>query len=361
MRAKILTVVGARPQFIKAAAVTRAIEKHPHITEVMVHTGQHFDEAMSAIFFAELGIPEPRYNLAVHGGGHGEMTGRMLIALEPVMRAERPDAVLVYGDTNSTLAGALTASKLQIPVFHVEAGLRSYNRRMPEEINRVITDHLSSLLLCPTTNAVANLTREGIVTGVHNVGDVMYDATLHVRATALKSSTILDRLNLGSRPYVVLTLHRAENTDNPGRLAELLSFVEQQSGDADIIFPVHPRTRRALAPGSGLSPRFRLVEPLGYVDMHRLVAGASLIMTDSGGLQKEAYFHRVPCITLREETEWVETVAAGWNRLWSQPAYRPRREIAEYGDGNAAGAIVAAMCTALLSVRAETDDGPRSK
>lgn len=343
MSAKVLTVVGARPQFVKAATVTRAFGKRSGIVEVMVHTGQHFDAAMSEIFFSELQIPDPAYNLAIHGGGHGDMTGRMMMALEPVMEKEKPDGVLVYGDTNSTLAGALTASKLHIPVFHVEAGLRSFNRRMPEEINRVLTDHVSSLLLCPTSTAVANLAREGISKGVIDVGDVMFDATRHIRDIALRCSRIVEQLALEGRPYAVLTLHRAENTGSPERLQRLLDYVMEQAGDAEIVFPVHPRTRDLLTRMKGVVSRLRLVDPLGYVDMHRLLIGASMVMTDSGGLQKEAYFHRVPCITLRDETEWVETIAAGWNRLWSYPSYRPRHEIAEYGNGQAAELIVNAL------------------
>lgn len=347
MPRKILTIVGARPQFVKAAAVTRALRRHAGLTEVMVHTGQHFDEAMSAIFFAELQIPDPACNLSIHGGGHGDMTGRMLMALEPVMAREAPAAVLIYGDTNSTLAGALCAAKLQIPVFHVEAGLRSYNRRMPEEINRVMADHLSALLFCPTSAAVANLAHEGITSGVHHVGDVMYDATLHVRETALAASNILERLALGGRPYVVVTLHRAENTDDAAQLSSLLAFVVREAGGAEIVFPVHPRTKAVLERSGCSTERFRLIEPVGYVDMHRLLAGAQGVMTDSGGLQKEAYFHRVPCITLRGETEWTETVEAGWNRLYLHAEFKPRREIADYGDGHAAGRIVDLMANRL--------------
>jgi UDP-GlcNAc3NAcA epimerase len=340
---KILTVVGARPQFVKAATITRALRTEPDLTEVMVHTGQHFDANMSAVFFEELAIPDPPYSLAVHGGSHGDMTGRMLMALEPVMMREAPAAVLVYGDTNSTLAGALTAAKLHIPVFHVEAGLRSYNRRMPEEINRVLVDQLSALLLCPTSVAVHNLAKEGIRDGVMNVGDVMFDATLHVRRVGLARSRITERLGLRDGHFSVLTLHRAENTDDPDRLRTLLRYVELQNAARTLVFPVHPRTRAALERIGHCSAAMRLIEPVGYVDMHRLLAGAHEVYTDSGGLQKEAYFHRVPCITLRDETEWSETVACGWNRLWSNPDFEPRREIPDYGTGAAAEAIVRAM------------------
>ena len=341
--AKIVSVVGARPQFIKAAAVSRALAKQPSLTEVIVHTGQHFDPDMSEIFFRELEIPEPTYHLGVHGGGHGIMTGRMLEAMEPVILDEQPDAVLVYGDTNSTLAGTLVAAKLQIPVAHVEAGLRSFNRAMPEELNRVLTDHLSDILFCPTRAAVANLAHEGITNGVHNVGDVMYDATLHAAARARAESKILKRLGLSEQDYVVATIHRAENTDNPQRLAETLDYVRADAGGRTIVLPLHPRTRKATA-GSGLSlAGFVVTEPLGYFDMHRLLQDAAVVYTDSGGLQKEAYFHRVPCITLRGETEWVETIQHGWNRLWRGPDFLPRSDIDEFGDGHAAEKIATCL------------------
>lgn len=347
MPRKILTIVGARPQFVKAAAVSRAIAASAGLDEVLVHTGQHYDADMSDRFFTELEIPPPAHNLGIHGGGHGDMTGRMLIALEPLMQREKPDGVLVYGDTNSTLAGALTAAKLHIPVFHVEAGLRSFNRRMPEEVNRVLTDELSALLLCPTRQSVENLAREGITTGVHNVGDVMFDATLHVRQVGLAQSRITESLALKDGNYAVMTLHRAENTDDVARLARLMDYVAAATGDLAVVFPVHPRTRAVLGGLDALPERIRRIDPVGYIDMHRLLAGARMVLTDSGGLQKEAYFHRVPCITLREETEWVETIAAGWNRLWSVGDYAPRREISEFGDGNAAGRIVACIAAWL--------------
>ena len=338
--AKIITIVGARPQFIKAAVVSRAIRKRDGISEVMVHTGQHFDPEMSAVFFRELGIPEPAYHLHIHGGAHGDMTGRMLIALEPVMMKEKPDWVVVYGDTNSTLAGALVAVKLHIPIAHVEAGLRSYNRRMPEEINRLIVDHLSSLQLCPTRTAVENLAREGIQTGVHQVGDVMYDAALFAVGQARTNPSIQDRLGLQSRYYAVATVHRAENTDDPVQLRKIIDFLSECGRETPVVLPLHPRTRQA-AERMGISMGgLKVVEPLGYLDITQLLSGACTVYTDSGGLQKEAYFHRVPCVTLRSETEWVETVEYGWNRLWSQPSYLPRREITEYGDGRAGYKIV---------------------
>ncbi len=340
MPREILSVVGARPQFIKAAAVSRALRSAPDLTEVLVHTGQHFDENMSAVFFTELDITTPAYNLGVHGGGHGAMTGRMMAALEEVVVGSRPDAVLVYGDTNSTLAGALVAAKLHIPLAHVEAGLRSRNRKMPEEINRIVVDHLSDLLFCPTSHSVENLTSEGITRGVHKVGDIMLDATLHQRELALERSTILARLGLAPGAFALCTVHRAENTDDRDRLDRIMRFLEQEAESRPIVFPVHPRTRAEL---DRLAHRLRgitLIDPVGVLDMHRLLAGASVVYTDSGGLQKEAYFHRVPCVTLRDETEWIETITHGWNRLWTGPAYLPRREIDEYGDGNAGRRIV---------------------
>jgi len=326
---RLLTIVGARPQFIKAAAVHRAIAARDDVTETIVHTGQHFDDDMSGAFFRELQIPEPAHTLDVNRCGHGTMTGRMMIALEPILEHERPDAVLVYGDTNSTLAGALVAAKLHVPVLHVEAGLRSFNRRMPEEINRVLTDHVSAMLFCPTHAAIANLHAEGITAGVHHTGDVMYDAALFARG---KGEGI-------PGPYALATVHRAENTDDPTQLRAVLDFL--RAGDLPVVLPLHPRTR-AKAEEHGIDlGGLRLIPPAGYLDMAALIAGASVIYTDSGGVQKEAYFHRVPCVTLRDESEWVETIAAGWNRLWRGPAYAPRAEIPEYGTGTAAEAIVA--------------------
>ncbi len=332
---RMLTVVGARPQFVKAAAISRAVAARDDIEEILLHTGQHFDAAMSRVFFDELGIPAPDINLDIHGGGHGEMTGRMLAGIEAAILAERPDIVLVPGDTNSTLAGALAAAKLQVPVAHLEAGLRSFNRAMPEEINRVVSDHLSALLLCPTATAVANLRNEGIVAGVHDIGDVMYDATLFAAARA-RGSQVLARLGLAERGYAVATVHRAESTDDRDRLVAIVDFLKQRARDSAIVLPLHPRTAQRIARwGLDLAPLIAC-EPLSYLDMHRLLQSAVAVYTDSGGLQKEAYFHRVPCVTLRGETEWVETVACGWNRLWNGPDYAPRRDIAAYGDGHAA-------------------------
>jgi UDP-GlcNAc3NAcA epimerase len=336
--ATILTVVGARPQFIKAAAVSRALAREG-LREILVHTGQHFDDGMSTVFFEELEIPMPAYNLGVNRLSHGAMTGRMLERLEAVILVEKPDTVLVYGDTNSTMAGALAAAKSRVPVAHVEAGLRSFSRWMSEEINRVVTDHLSELLFCPTQTAVRNLVREGITEGVHAVGDVMYDTTLATVARAESCSAILETLGLLPKTYAVATVHRAENTDEPRRLMRLLGWLEEAVHTRPVILPIHPRTRKAIA-SLGAPKGVRLIDPLGYIDMTRLVHEAAAIFTDSGGLQKEAYFHRVPCVTLREETEWVETIDAGWNRLWTVPHYAtPRQDILDYGNGHAADLI----------------------
>jgi UDP-GlcNAc3NAcA epimerase len=312
---KILTVVGARPQFIKAAPVSKALRAAGH-HEFLVHTGQHYDYAMSQVFFDELGIPQPDVNLGIGSGSHGRQTGEMLMRLEAVIQEQQPDWILVYGDTNSTLAGALAAVKLHVPVAHVEAGLRSFNRAMPEEHNRVLTDHCADLLFCPTQTAVDNLAREGITQGVHLVGDTMYDAVLQFGELARQRSRILETLGVTPRRYLLATVHRPYNTDNPENLRSiLLAFVE--CGET-VIFPVHPRTRARLAEAGLLemlqsAPQVRLIEPVGYLDMLMLEQNARMILTDSGGMQKEAYFFAVPCVTLRPETEWVETVEAGWN------------------------------------------------
>jgi len=355
---RILTIVGARPQFIKAAMVSRAIQAHnreggtPVIEELILHTGQHYDPNMSEVFFKELQIPEPAVNLQAGTGSHGEMTGRMLGQLEQEMIQRKPDLVLVYGDTNSTLAGALAAAKLHIPVAHVEAGLRSFNRAMPEEVNRVLTDHVATQLFCPTGTSVANLLREGITEQVHPVGDVMYDAALLFGALALRSSDILGRCGLTKGGFALATLHRAENTDDPVRLEGILEGL--QALPAPVVLPLHPRTRSKLSPSvlAQVEARLVLLEPLSYLDMVMLEKHARVILTDSGGVQKEAYFHGVPCITLRDETEWVETVEAGWNQLAGANPDRiaacvakaaKGRPIGEYGDGQSAARIVALL------------------
>ncbi len=319
---KILTIVGARPQFIKAAPVSRAIRKQH--TEILVHTGQHYDDNMSGVFFRELAIPKPDYNLEVGSGGHGEQTGLMLQRLEPLVEQEQPDLLLIYGDTNSTLAGALTAAKLHIPLAHVEAGLRSFERQMPEEVNRVVADQLSNLLFCPTRTAVNNLQREGIGSNpqldqrIYEVGDVMYDAVLHNLALAeTHADFLLASLGLKPQGYTLATVHRAANTDDAIHLRSIVAALAQIGSVAQpVVFPVHPRTRKVMAT-LGITPgdAIKLIEPVGYLEMLNLERNARLIITDSGGVQKEAYFLAVPCLTLRDETEWVETVASGWNRL----------------------------------------------
>lgn len=336
---KILTVVGARPQFVKAAPVNRAL-RAAGIDEVIVHTGQHFDPMMSDVFFDELEIPAPAYNLEVNSLGHGAMTGRILEKLEAAMVDEKPDMVLIYGDTNSTLAGALAAAKLSIPVAHVEAGLRSFNRRMPEEINRVVADHLSNLLFCPTQTAVRNLANEGITAGVHTVGDVMFDSTIAAVERARTRSKILETLGLEPKTYAVATIHRAENTDDPKRFETIMSWLEAAARETPVVMPTHPRTRKMLEQRGRKLAGVRLCDPVGYLDMNWLSFNSAAIFTDSGGLQKEAYFHRVPCVTLRDETEWVETIEAGWNRLWTSEGYAgPRRDIPDYGTGESARLI----------------------
>jgi UDP-GlcNAc3NAcA epimerase len=354
---KIVTVVGARPQFIKAAALSRVISTDfvGQIKEVIVHTGQHFDVNMSKVFFDDLGIPEPNYHFAISGGNHGAMTGKMLEAVESVLLKEKPDYLLVYGDTNSTLAGALAACKLHIPVAHVEAGLRSFNMRMPEEINRILCDRVSTQLFCPTETAVHNLANEGVVHGVHNVGDVMYDVALHYRGLALSKSTILQRLQLEVGCYALATCHRAENTDDSSRLKEILAGLVSVSDRMPVVLPLHPRTRK-LVDQFGLKDlldRLVVTDPLPFLDMIALEQAASLILTDSGGVQKEAFFYGVPCITMRDETEWVETVSSGWNHLSGASTVRildaveryrtnaPVPALSQpYGHGNASAVIL---------------------
>ena len=316
---KIVAIVGARPQFIKAAAVSRALKATPGIEEVLVHTGQHYDDNMSRVFFQELELPEPSYDLAIGSGAHGEQTGRMLEAIERVLVTEKPDWALVYGDTNSTLAGALAAAKLHVPVAHVEAGLRSFDRRMPEEVNRVLTDHASDVLFAPTATAVANLRREGFDEArIRLVGDVMYDAVLHYGKGIDGTSTILKELGLKPKSYILATVHRADNTDDPDRLRAIFDGLGKVAAEIPVVLPLHPRTRAALKryEMADQAPRgLHLIDPVGYLDMLRLESDAKLIATDSGGVQKEAFFCRVPCVTLRNETEWTELVDTGWNRL----------------------------------------------
>lgn len=357
---KIVTVIGARPQFIKASVVSRAASASG-ISEVLIHTGQHFDRNMSDVFFDEMDIPRPKYNLGIGGGTHGQNTGRMVESIEEVLINENPSMVLVYGDTDSTLAGALAASKLNIPIAHIEAGLRSYNRSMPEEINRVLTDHISSLLFAPTQRAVDNLLKEGIGSpSVIMTGDVMYDAALFYAKRASEVSKIMVTLSLQSSNYVLATLHRAQNTDDPTRLVRILNGLAQS--DLPVILPLHPRTKNALEKYKISIPKnTTIIEPVGYLDMIMLEKNAAVIATDSGGVQKEAYFYNVPCIIIRDETEWVELVNYNYNALVganedkiaaaiaTAVTKNPPRKLqstAFYGDGDAASKIIKAMIDA---------------
>jgi UDP-N-acetylglucosamine 2-epimerase len=347
---RILTVVGARPQFIKAGPFSRAVRQRH--TEILVHTGQHYDPSMSRVFFEELSLPAPDHHLGVGSGSHGAQTGQMLERLEAVMQRESPDAVVVYGDTNSTLAGALAAAKLGIRVAHVEAGLRSHVRDMPEEINRIVADRVASLLFAPTQNAVDTLAREGITDGVTMTGDIMYDALAQQAPIAAQKSTILRDLALTRGGYVLATVHRAANTDDPHRLADIIDALSLLH--EPVVLPMHPRTRAALL-GTDIEVEapVRVIDPVGYLDMLALEQHARMVLTDSGGVQKEAYLLGVPCVTLREETEWVETLVDGWNVLTGSNAERilaaARRERPRgdpppiFGDGHAADRMVAAL------------------
>lgn len=311
---KILSIIGARPQFIKCAPLSRKLRQNHE--EILVHTGQHYDSNMSDIFFEELNISRPKYNLGIGSASHGEQTGKMLVEIEKLLYIEKPDLVLVYGDTNSTLAGALAASKLNIKVAHVEAGLRSFDRDMPEEINRVLTDHISDLLFCPTETAALNLKNEGITTGVYNVGDVMLDALEYNIKIAKGKVTVLEDIGVSSKEYLIATVHRASNTDSFKNLSSIVNaFCD---ADIPIVFPVHPRTEKYLKQyglWDNLCKKVNVIPPLGYLEMLMLMTNSKKILTDSGGVQKEAYMLGVPCITMRENTEWIETVEDGWNVL----------------------------------------------
>ncbi len=348
---KILTVLGARPQFIKSSMFSRAVKDDPSLEEIIVHTGQHFDSNMSDIFFQELEIPEPKYNLEISQLSHGAMTGRMIERLEYVMLEESPDYVLVYGDTNSTLAASIAASKLHIPIAHIEAGLRSYNKLMPEEKNRLITDHLSDLLFCPTTTAIQNLKNEGLTQGVHLVGDIMLDLNNFID-DFIQANITEHKKN--DDEYVLLTLHRPENTDHKVRLNQIFKAIKKISEDIKIVMPLHPRTKKIIDNNSMLDQlsHIQIIEPQPYFAFIRLQRNASAIFTDSGGLQKEAYFNRVPCITLRDETEWKETVDLGWNDIvgadydriieaWTNIEKKERLENeSPYGKGDSADKII---------------------
>jgi UDP-GlcNAc3NAcA epimerase len=357
---KILTIIGTRPQFIKAAPVSKAL-KERGIKEFVLHTGQHYDPSMSAIFFEELNLEKPDLNLHINGGKHGQQTGRMLESIEEVLIKEKPDRVLVYGDTNSTLAGALAAAKLHIPLVHVEAGLRSFNKKMPEEVNRILTDHLSSLLFTPTKIATQNLKREGFSEEmIQEVGDVMYDAVLHFNPMAeKKKNLILEKFSLQEKEYYLATIHRAENTDSPQNLERIFNAFEDIG--KKIVLPVHPRTKEKINIKKIRNENLILIDPVGYLEMQVLTRHASLVLTDSGGLQKEAYFLGSPCITLRDQTEWVELVDCGWNKLiavnhnltqdlkeWA-PLMEKRNLLEKkdfYGDGDASKKIATFLSNA---------------
>lgn len=348
---KIVTVIGARPQFIKAAPVSRLLRQRHE--EFLVHTGQHYDDEMSAVFFRELGIPEPDCNLGIGSGPHGAQTGAMLAGIERILMAEHPDYLLVYGDTNSTLAGALAAAKLNIPIAHVEAGLRSYNRTMPEEINRILTDHLSALLFTPSAISCQHLAAEGITRGVHVVGDIMLDTVNLFKQRAMDTSRYPACLSLLPKQYYLATIHRPENTDDRSKLLEIMTALENL--DLPVVLPLHPRTRSLLESYDlTCGPVIRIIEPLGYLDMLKLTGEAACILTDSGGLQKEAYYLKVPCVTMRRETEWVETVEAGWNIVTGTDKARIASAVEKlasctpphfplYGDGTSAEQIVSIL------------------
>lgn len=316
---KIITVIGARPQFVKATVVSRALGQKQNVREIIVHTGQHYDSNMSQIFFDELNIPDVSYHLNVGSGSQAKQTADMLVEIEKVLLQEKPDCVLIYGDTNSTLAAALTAAKLHIPIAHVEAGLRSYNRKMPEEVNRLVADQLAEILFTPTTQAVLNLKQEGFSEHrIIPVGDVMYDASIIFAKKAEQKSQVLEKNKLPEKQYILATIHRAENTDDPRKLHHIFSALERICDTLPIVLPLHPRTRKAINyrfPDLLTKTKIKIIDPVGFLDMLMLEKKASLIITDSGGVQKEAFFFQVPCITLREETEWVETVQLNWNNL----------------------------------------------
>jgi len=379
MNRTILHIVGARPQFVKYFALSKASREPGQggssaLKNVLVHTGQHYDYSMSKIFFDELGIEEPAYHLDVGSGPHGEQTAKIIQRVEEILAKVKPEMVVVYGDTNSTLGGALAAVKMGIPICHVEAGLRSYNKAMPEEINRVLADHVSSLLLCPSDTAVASLQKEGFKSVmesgnlvsiddierdvraasvnmdhplVANVGDVMYDVLLHASSIALRQSTILQKLSLTPKKYDLLTLHRAENTDDPRVFKEIVQFINSVTRGTTVIFPMHPRTKIIYAKSeTKFESNVRIVEPAGYFDLLALLKNSSLLLTDSGGLQKEAFWLRTQCITLRNETEWVETLDGGWNTLYKKytgPSSPSADQPPVYGDGRAAEKILAIL------------------
>lgn len=359
---KILTVVGARPQFIKASAISRSITQFNNIskkqiTEIIVHTGQHYDNNMSDIFFQELNIPVPAYNLEISGGSHAQMTGRMMESIESVVMKEQPDFILIYGDTNSTLAAALVAVKIHIPIVHIEAGLRSLNMKMPEEVNRILADRVSSILFCPTEAAVNNLKAEGITKNVFNVGDVMFDVSQYYKDIAKSQSNIATELGVRGKEFVLATCHRAENTDSPYRLKEILGAFSDIGKRVPLIFPIHPRTKKVIV-DHGFSKYLEnliITAPLPFLDMIALQQDAIAVLTDSGGVQKEAFFYNTPCITLRDETEWSETVELGWNQVVgaervsiveafnNKDSHKDIYQCNPYGDGFSANKMIQIM------------------
>jgi UDP-GlcNAc3NAcA epimerase len=356
---KIITIIGARPQFIKSSMVSKALELHNGVEEIIIHTGQHFDSNMSDVFFKELAIPSPKYNLEVHGLNHGAMTGMMMMKIEPILILEQPDLVIVYGDTNSTLAGAITAKKMHIPVAHIEAGLRSYNNNMPEELNRILVDRISNLLFCPTKQAETNLLNEGFEhfsCKIYNYGDVMKDAAIHFGKMGLIKSAIIKELNLNN--FILATMHRAENIDNINHLTIIIETLNLINKSTPVLVPLHPRTKQTIHK-LGIQCEFFIIEPVGYIDMLALLQQAEMVITDSGGLQKEAYFFNKFCITMRNETEWIELIEMGFNTLAGcntskiMAAYnqfklqKMDKRIELYGDGNAAKAIASAIVNYL--------------
>jgi UDP-GlcNAc3NAcA epimerase len=365
MNYKIVTVLGARPQFVKAAAFSRALaESRLPISEYILHTGQHFDANMSEVFFEEMEIPEPSFRLSVNNLGHGAMTGRMLEGIEAYLQQIKPHFVLVYGDTNSTLAGALSAAKLHIPVAHIEAGLRSFNMKMPEEINRILTDRISNLLFCPTDHAVKNLKAEGFDNFPNRVirsGDVMQDAAMFYLGRAHETSHIIEDLNLSETPFILCTIHRAENTDDPARLRSICEALNEVSAHTTVVLPLHPRTRKYLDQ-LGISLDARIIPPVGYFDMLMLLSACRMVFTDSGGVQKEAYFFNKYCITMRDQTEWLELVEGGYNQICGADkhlilkAYREFKNLSAdfdpnlYGGGKAAEFIVAELFEELKNL-----------
>ncbi|TVZ55719.1 UDP-GlcNAc3NAcA epimerase [Lutibacter sp. Hel_I_33_5] len=317
MKNKIVTILGARPQFVKAAVLSRIIKKYDVVNEVIVHTGQHFDANMSAVFFNEMQIPKPNYNLAIHSLSHGAMTGQMLENIEEILLKEKPNAVVVYGDTNSTIAGALAAKKLHIKVVHIEAGLRSFNNKMPEEINRIVTDRISDLLSCPTDNAIDNLKKEGFLNmdiTIEKHGDIMKDAVEFYKKVAAQKSTIIEELDLVENEFVLATIHRQENTDDEQNLKNIFETLEKVHQEKQVVLPLHPRTKKQLSKYN-LSSNITLIEPVGYFDMLTLLSNCNMVITDSGGLQKEAFFNKKHCVIVREETEWVELVDNGFAKV----------------------------------------------